>query len=433
MNTLEQLRAGELVGSRRLKLACGLSEFPHEIFELAETLEILDLSGNALSKLPDDLPLLRRLRILFCSDSQFTELPAVLGQCRQLSMIGFKANQISSVPAAALPPELRWLILTDNQISELPAEIGHCSQMQKLMLAGNRLQSLPPEMANCKRLELLRIAANQLAALPDWLFSLPRLSWLAYAGNPFCENTAQTPIARIAWHELQLLHQLGEGASGVIHQAEMAEKQVAVKLFKGALTSDGLPGHEMNACISAGTHPNLIPVLGKIEAHPENVDGLVMALIEHGFTNLAGPPSLDSCTRDVYPDHARFTLSAAIRLALGIASAACHLHAQGIVHGDLYAHNILHAADGEALLGDFGAASFFSHADQPQAEALQRIEVRAFGCLLEELIERSIVTVDGQKALNFLVLLQADCAQENIGARPLFAEIMQRLGALLTG
>ncbi len=427
--TLEQLRAGEPAGRRRLKLACGLSEFPREIFDFADSLEILDLSGNALTALPDDLPRLHKLRVLFCSDNQFSELPAVLGQCPQLSMIGFKANQIRHVPASALPAAVRWLILTDNQISQLPAEIGRCTQLQKLMLAGNQLRNLPPEMANCRRLELLRIAANQLAALPDWLFSLPRLAWLAYAGNPFCASTAQTPIARIAWHELQLLQQLGEGASGVIHQADYAQQQVAVKLFKGALTSDGLPGHEMNACISAGTHPNLIPVLGQIDQHPENVDGLVMALIEHGFTNLAGPPSLDSCTRDVYPEHARFTLSAALRLARGIASAACHLHAQGIVHGDLYAHNILHAADGEALLGDFGAASFINPADQAQAEALQRIEVRAFGCLLEELLQRSTAAVDEQNALIMFGNLQADCVQENINARPLFAEIEVRLSA----
>jgi serine/threonine protein kinase len=173
--------------------------------------------------------------------------------------------------------------------------------------------------------------------------------------------------------------------------------------------------------------------LGKIEAHPENVDGLVMALIEHGFANLAGPPSLETCTRDVYHEHACFTLSAALRLAYGIASAACHLHARGIVHGDLYAHNILHAADGEALLGDFGAASFFNHEDQVQAEALQRIEVRAFGCLLEELLERVNITVDEENALKILADLQADCVQENISARPLFAEIVQRLQQINMG
>jgi Leucine-rich repeat (LRR) protein len=141
--TLDQLLAGQLNGTQRLKLACGLHEFPREILDLADTLEILDLAGNALSSLPDDLPRLKKLRIIFCSDNQFTELPEVLGQCEQLSMVGFKANRIHTVSGRSLPPALRWLILTDNEIETLPPEIGNCSQLQKLMLAGNRLQTLP--------------------------------------------------------------------------------------------------------------------------------------------------------------------------------------------------------------------------------------------------------------------------------------------------
>lgn len=150
--TLEQLRAGQLAGTRRLTLADGLSEFPREIFDLADTLEILDLSGNALSTLPDDLPRLRKLRIIFASDNRFTELPEVLGQCSQLSMVGFKANRIRDVSGKSLPSLLRWLILTDNEVEVLPPEIGACSQLQKLMLAGNRLRALPEEMAACSRL-----------------------------------------------------------------------------------------------------------------------------------------------------------------------------------------------------------------------------------------------------------------------------------------
>ena len=96
--------------------------------------------------------------------------------------------------------------------------------------------------------------------------------------------------------------QLGEGASGVIHQAawqrDEAPQPVAVKIFKGALTSDGLPQHEMAACISAGAHPNLIAVHGEVTGHPLGASGLVMALIEPRFRNLAAPPSLASCTRD---------------------------------------------------------------------------------------------------------------------------------------
>lgn len=432
MNTLAELRSGALLGSRRLRLSCGLQSFPEEIFTLADTLEILDLSGNQLSALPDDLHRLQHLRIVFCSDNQFTQLPEVLGQCPQLSMIGFKANRIETVPAAALPPQLRWLILTDNRVSRLPPELGRCSQLQKLMLAGNRLTGLPPEMAACTRLELIRIAANQFAELPDWLLNLPRLSWLAYAGNPFSapheasEFVAAAAIGSVDWAELVLKQQLGEGASGVIHQAvwQTAGDDVAVKIFKGALTSDGLPHNEMNACLAAGEHLNLIPVLGRIDRHPEGAEGLVMALIDPAYVNLAGPPSLDSCTRDVYAPDLVLTLPMVIRLAHGIASVAAQLHGRGIMHGDLYGHNILRCEQGHPVLGDFGAASFYDPADLPSAEALQRIEVRAFACLLEELLQRCPPAAEHAA----LWALQARCMSENPTERPLFTEILAVLG-----
>ncbi|MFM0227040.1 leucine-rich repeat-containing protein kinase family protein [Paraburkholderia dipogonis] len=438
--TLDQLRAGQLAGTRRLKLACGLTEFPREIFDLADTLEVLDLSGNALTSLPDDLPRLTRLRILFGSDNPFTELPEVLGQCSQLSMVGFKANRIRHVSGKALSPQLRWLILTDNEIEALPAEIGGCTQLQKLMLAGNRLRTLPEELAACSRLELLRLAANRLGKLPAWLLRLPRLSWLAYAGNPFSEALEaaaliDTPIAAIAWPDLKLETALGEGASGVIYRAELAgphgaPRPVAVKLFKGAVTSDGLPDCEMAACIRAGDHANLIPVAGKVKDHPAGTHGLVMELIDPQFTNLAGPPSLESCTRDIYGADTRFDLASALGIAYGIASAACHLHEQGIMHGDLYAHNILDGGQGRALLGDFGAASFYDLDDRSIGLALQRLEVRAYGCLLEELLERCDWPLAQANIQARLAELKDNCLSEAIDSRPLFDEIAARLLAL---
>ncbi len=438
MHTLEQLRAGKLAGARHLKIACGLETFPREIFDLAATLEILDLSGNALAALPDDLPRLTRLRVLFCSGSPFEVLPEVLGACPALEMIGFKGCQIRRVPEASLPPTLRWLILTDNRVEALPASIGQCAGVQKLALAGNRLTRLPAAMAACTRLELLRIAANALTELPDWLLRLPRLAWLAYAGNPFCEAVDEAlqqgaQVAPVDWTALELAQVLGEGASGVIYRAEWADsgrrRDVAVKLFKGAVTSDGLPRNEMAACVEAGAHPNLIPILGRLEAHPDATEGLVMALIDSGFRSLAGPPSLESCTRDIYPAGTRFTPEVALAIARGIASAAAHLHGRGILHGDLYAHNILHCGQGRVLLGDFGAASCVPPHDRQAAEALQRIEVRAFGCLLEELLAACDEADRSSPALQPLAALQARCLADSPDNRPLFAEVVQALAS----
>lgn len=422
MHTLSQLRSGQLQGIRRLDLSDGLTRFPREIFDLADTLEVLNLSGNALSTLPDDLPRLHRLRVIFCSGNPFTELPAVLGQCAQLEMVGFKSCQIRSVPAAALPPRLRWLILTDNHVRSLPAEVGQCQHLQKLMLAGNQLEDLPSELAQCRQLELLRISANPMAdagTLPDCLLHLPRLAWLARAGTPYTGSSA-TPMR---WPDLALQQPLGEGASGVIYQAQWRGDTVAVKLFKGAVTSDGWPQSELAACLALAAypaHPHLIATLGPLANHPQGTAGLVMPCIPPHFTTLAGPPSLDSCTRDVYSAGTVFALEKVLLIARGVASAAAHLHASGLLHGDLYAHNLQCNADGHCLLGDMGAASFLP-TDGVQAQALQRLEVRAFGCLLEELL------VHCPEELPALAVLRNDCLHTEVATRPLFAHIVQRL------
>lgn len=432
--TLEQLRAGALTGARRLDLSCGLTEFPREVFELADSLEVLNLSGNALHSLPDDMTRLHRLRVLFCSDNAFTVLPALLGACPALEMIGFKANRIHTVPSSALPDRLRWLILTDNAIETLPDDWRRFSRLQKLMLAGNRLRALPPDMAGCQQLELLRIAANRFDALPEWLLHMPRLAWLACAGNPFSDaNEAATlsaqPVPTIDWSQLTLQQQLGEGASGVIHQAQWQRhagpaEPVAVKLFKGAVTSDGWPHSEMAACMAAGAHPGLIPVQGRIVNHPLGTEGLVLQLVPSQFGNLAGPPSLASCTRDIYAPDAAWPLPVALAMAQRIASAAAQLHARGMLHGDLYAHNILHDGQGAALLGDFGAASFAGGGHE--ADALERIEVRAFGILLEEWLDRCGAA--DAAALHPWRALQQRCQQETVALRPAFSEIAAALG-----
>lgn len=431
MHTVAQLERGELAGATRLDLCEGVETFPEAIFTLADSLEVLNLSGNRLSELPEDLSRLHKLRILFCSDNAFTVLPASIGRCANLEMVGFKANRIQRLPAEALPSKLRWLILTDNQLEAVPAEIGRCPRLQKLMLAGNRLRALPESLADCHQLGLLRIAANRLPELPQWLVSMPRLTWLAFAGNPFsdaieAQALAQHPLPPIEREQITLGEVLGQGASGVIYRAEWSPpgeptRAMAAKLFKGSVTSDGLPHSEMAACIAAGEHAGLIDVAGPLADQPDTLPGLLMALIDASYQVLAGPPSLASCTRDCYAQERRFSAGQVLQIANDTASAISHLHHRGILHGDLYAHNLLVDPKGRTLLSDFGAASFFDP-DTPVGLALQRLEARAFGYLLEELLDRCDATADDER-LKHLSLLRHQCLSERADERPTFTHL----------
>ena len=433
MHTLEQLRSGALAGTRRLDLSCGLSELPEEIFALADTLEVLNLSGNRLRELPHQQTRLHKLQVLFASDNDFEVLPEVLGDCPALHMVGFKANRIAEVPAAALPPALRWLTLTDNAIGHLPAELGQRPALQKLMLAGNRLRALPDSLQQAHRLELLRISANRLSEVPVWLTELPRLSWLALAGNDMgWDCPAGHELPSIAWSDLTHGPLLGEGASGHIYQVQARgwPQPLALKLFKGEVTSDGLPEDELAACLAAGQHPALTTPVARLMGHPAQAQGLLMPLIPSAHVNLAGPPSLQSCTRDVYPSGFNLSAVLALRIARDVAGAVAHLHQFGVMHGDLYAHNILiDPVHGQARLGDFGAATLLPAEQPDRRQSLLALEVRALGCLLEELGAASLAHTDSPAVQAIQNLAQA-CLTDQPHQRPSVMAVAQALQAI---
>ncbi len=433
MHTLEQLQSGKLLGSSSIKISCGLTDFPLELLDITNTLEILDLSGNKLSALPDEFAKFTKLKIAFFSDNLFTEYPKVLSQCPLLEMVGFKSNQINYISEEAISKNIRWLILTNNRIKTLPKSIGHCVRLQKLALSGNQISELPEEMANCKNLELIRIAANDLKIIPKWLFFLPRLAWLAYSDNPCCFIAQTTkPLQQIYWNELEINQKLGEGASGFIYKAnwKIKRKNIAVKLFKGEMTSDGLPFREMTTCAHAGKINGLVTLLGKIINHPEEKQGLVFELIPSTYKNLGNPPNYDTCTRDTFNSEIRLSVHAFQKIALEMAFTLLQLHDKGIMHGDFYAHNMMIDNEANTLLGDFGAATLYNQ-NTDIAELHQQIDVRAYGYLLDDLIERVFDSDKQVELFKKILLLKNECLKEEVVKRPLFKDIFHSLNSLV--
>ena len=391
MHTLEQLKSGQLKGIKRLKLSEGLTEFPLEILELADSLEILDLSGNQLSDLPEELSQLTNLRIIFASNNLFTHLPDVLGTLPKLEMVGFKTNQIKTVSEQSLPAQLRWLILTDNAIEVLPHSLGERPRLQKLALAGNKIRVLPESMENLSSLELVRLSANQLTEFPEFLIKLPKLAWLAFAGNPFCKHPSSLDSVPAVSSQCYSLNQvLGQGASGVISHANWLNsdfdfpQEVAVKVFKGEVTSDGYPHDELEACLQTGYHGNLVKSIAQVDE--DDYLALVMELIPSSYYNLGLPPTLESCTRDTFNEGFELSIAQINSITEQMIDVFEHLHQNKVCHGDLYAHNTLVNEQGQMIFGDFGAATIYGYLTEEQQQGIRRIEARALKYFIEDLL-----------------------------------------------
>jgi hypothetical protein len=403
----------------------GVTEFPQEVFEYSDDLEILDISNNNLATLPDNLSALKNMRIAFCSGNNFKEVPKVLASCENLAMVGLKSCGIETMGDNTLPHSLRGLILTDNNLTRLPDSIGEYKSLQKLMLTGNQLPSVPQALLELKQLELLRIAGNRLLESPNWLSALPNLAWYADSENDF----NPTPLLEsfqakeFNWSDIRLGTKLGESAKNVVYSATLnSHEQIAVKIFGEGITTDGSPGNDITASLLAGGHPNVIGGLGKLVHSQNGEQGLVMPIISQEYKTLGLPPNFTDLTRDSYPQETKFTIPIVLRIARDIGSALQHLHSKGVMHGDVYAHNILTAPSGESKLGDFGAASIYD-IHSPSEKWREKLDVAGYGHLIEELIQN----IADSSATSGLRELSRACLNKSVFDRPSFKDINESL------
>ncbi|KNC73903.1 hypothetical protein SARC_13538 [Sphaeroforma arctica JP610] len=445
-----------------------LHEIPDDVAELlskdnaGSRLTHLDLSHNTLSSIPATLlNSIPNLRILFCSSNVFKTLPD-LRTVSSLFMVSFRSNLFSGeLGVQQLPSTVGWLILTDNQITALPENFGtHLPRVRKLMLANNQLTTLPPLLAESglnDNLELIRLSNNKFEQIPECLLHFSKLSWLGLGGNPCTASSIQSlseldQSLRVDVNDyvLETLPSLGTGASGNvylamargayvhtkntqsnIHSEEDDEKAVidsthkdavAIKLFKGELTSDGHVLDEVQTAVALRNVEGLIPVHAYVGADNGAGAGLVMSLIRD-MHSLGDPPSFASVTRDVYPGAKRFdTIEQARRFLLCISGVAKEIHALKHTHGDLYAHNILYSSStNESYLTDMGAA--FPYKD----DRIELLEVRAFGCLIEEMCDQCDAYDTDKDVRDALLALAKECMGADLSARPRFSVVAERL------
>jgi serine/threonine-protein kinase len=139
------------------------------------------------------------------------------------------------------------------------------------------------------------------------------------------------------WGHFRLLEKIGKGTFGMVYRAHdmKLDSEVALKLLNSSFE---LPTEARN--LARVRHPNVVTVYGT-----DQIDGRIGIWME--FVN---GRTLGSLLKSNGPYGAREAAGIGVDLCRALAA----VHAAGLLHGDVKAHNVMRAAGGRTVLMDFG-------------------------------------------------------------------------------
>lgn len=183
--------------------------------EILSKIDSLDLSNNALLRLPKEIaecPNLKHINLLGnpnidwndCFEKvEKTGINSVYVSVNDLSDIGqeywkyvtgieISGNELQKIPENILQQkQLTYLDLRDNKLTILPHEIGELTNLSCLILYSNQLTNLPHEIGKLTNLTLLGLDVNKLSSLPAEIGNLTSLEYLSLSGDNFTEEEKQ--------------------------------------------------------------------------------------------------------------------------------------------------------------------------------------------------------------------------------------------------
>ncbi|KAJ1827582.1 hypothetical protein LPJ56_001593, partial [Coemansia sp. RSA 2599] len=146
----------------------------------------VDLSNRMLADVPKDLPY--DVASLSLRHNMLTQIPPSFGRTfNMLHTLDISGNQIVVLPEEISHLQgLRELNVSRNALIGLPITIGSLRSLEVLDLSENYIIALEMSMARLENLRMLNVSDNRLTSLPSYLGLLSHnLRILLVDGNPF--------------------------------------------------------------------------------------------------------------------------------------------------------------------------------------------------------------------------------------------------------
>ena len=217
---------------------------------------------------------------------------------------------------------------------------------------------LAPLGAVQRRIVEMRLQGHEVENIAAEVGRSPRTvrRTLAAFGGELEQRLSPPPVPEeglLAYSDIVLLRQLGQGGMGKVYRATWrgSDVPVAVKLLRKPLREHATASarfREEAALLARLRHPGIVAVHG-VGLLPDGGRFLVMDLIEGSDLARQSRPSV----------------AEALRWVAEAASAIEYAHGMGIVHCDLKPSNLLLDRDGHVHISDFGLARSLASGDTP--------------------------------------------------------------------
>lgn len=157
-------------------------------------LDTLLLNDNYLSFLAGEIQLLSNLKVLELDGNRLNALPEQIGKLKNLERLtakndmrmGRTTNEISSLPSTFKNlTNMRHLDLEGNLFVEWKTDLSGLDKLEHLDLSWNRLTKFPDAFRHLQNLRFLNLSVNLITELPDWIGELDRLEEFRMNGDFF--------------------------------------------------------------------------------------------------------------------------------------------------------------------------------------------------------------------------------------------------------
>lgn len=115
----------------------------------------------------------------------YTSLEDAIKNPEQVIKLNLSGQNLMAIPQEIFEMKnLQFLDLSNNKITEIPDDIKQFSQLQELNLSANQLSKLSAKIDELAFLQKLNLAENQLTELPEVMSNLGKLTELNLSENP---------------------------------------------------------------------------------------------------------------------------------------------------------------------------------------------------------------------------------------------------------